>query len=426
MSTDAQPRNAVAKFRAPTALAVPGPQIFPSDVGAIVTVTNWTERDDAGERHRGLVVEVALAAADAQDALRRALGPASITLSLLSFASSAAAGSLRPFVVYVERDDGGCDVTQFDEWPIEPSARRMLTKERMQTLVARLNGLVEKDRSRIFRGLDWYRNALGETNVFDRFAATWIGLEALNPLLQRRRNLPTTRQIACKNCGGVSDVPDVTGIIDLVTRRFSEDDATHLRRFRQGFMHSTRPLHELVDDARRATKTAVQALRLGLLELFDVSKDEEALLMQATPMRLPERNQVRYTFQMRPLRIATVPPGQACPRIGLRRFQAERVAVEGGRTKEHIVHELEMFDFNGEIPSPFQLNVAIPSADPDDRGRQFDLTNVEIVSKQTGEVMGAATITPIEPAVDGDGDGDASPRVNDFGSQSSRGGSAHS
>ena len=392
-------RPAIVKFRAPTALAVPAPQVFPSDIGPIVTVTNWTEHDEAGERHRGLLVEVALDAVDPDDAVRRGLGPASLTLSLLSFASSAASGSLRPFISYAERTDDGCDVAQFAEWPLEPSSRRMLKKERMQVLVARLNGLEEQERGRIYRGLDWYRKALGETNVFDRFSAAWIGLEALNPLLSKRRGLPTTRQIACKNCGALSEVPDVTGIIDLVTRHLGDDEATHLRRFRQQFMHSTRPLHELVEDARRATKTAVEALRFGILELFRATPDESELL-RATPMRLPERNQVRYSYRMHPLRIATVPPGQACPRVGPRSVRAERVPAEGGRTKEHVVHELELVDFNGEIPSPFQLNVAIPSADPDDSGRKFELSSFEIVSKDTGETIGEATVTPLSEPMD--------------------------
>jgi hypothetical protein len=407
-------RPAIVKFRASTALAVAAPQIFPSDA-VIVTVTNWTERDDAGDRHRGLLVEVALDATDPDDAVRRGLSPASFTLSLLSFGSSAAAGSLRPFIAYVERTDDGCNVVQFAEWPIEPSARRMVKKEGMQALVARVNGLATPERGRIFRALDWYRNALGETNVFDRFSSSWTGLEAINPLLAKQRGLPMTRQIACKNCHALSDVPDVTGLIDLVTRHFGDEEATHLRRFRQQFMHSTRPLHELVDDARRATRIAVEALRLGLLELFGATMDDLELL-RATPMRLPERNQVRYSYRMRPLRIAAVPLGQMCPRVGPRSVRAERRPAEGGRTTEHIVHELELLDFTGEIPSPFQLNVAIPSADPDDVGRKFEVSSFEIVAKDTGKVIGHATVTPLaegerdeelannEPAADGGGE----------------------
>ncbi len=409
--TDVQTKSrpAIAKFRAPTALAVPGLQIFPSDI-AIVTVTNWTERDEAGERHRGLVVDVALDAADPDDAVRRGLGPASRILSLLTFASAAAAGSLRPFVAYAERSDDGCDVAQFDEWPLEPNARRMLKKERVKALIARSNGLSERERGRVARGLDWYRQALTETNVFDRFSATWIGLESINPLLRERRGLPTTRLIACKSCGALNEAPDnISGLIDLVTRRFGEDEATHVRRFRQQFMHSTRPLHELVDDARRATKTAVDALRLGLLELFNSSPDEVELL-RATPMRLPERNQVRYGYRMRPLRIATVPPGQACPRIGLRRFTAERALAESARTKEHIVHELELLDFKGDVPSPFQLDVAIPSADPDERDRKFELSSFEFISKETGEVIERATVTPRPEGSSDPEAADASPR----------------
>jgi hypothetical protein len=397
----ARMRPAVVKFRAPTALAVRGPQVFPSDSGRVVTATNWTERDEAGERHHGLVIDVALDAASPEDAVRRGLGSASATLALLSFGSSAAVGHLRPFVAYAQRDDDGCDVAQFDDWPLEPHARRMVKNEPMQALITKFNSLAEDDRGRVFRGLDWYRKALGETNVFDRFGAAWIGLEALNPRLRTRRGLPTTRQVTCKNCGAVTEVPDVTGAMDLVTRRFGEDEANHMRRFRQEFMHSTRPLNEVESDARRATKTAVEALRLGLLELLDVSADEEALLLQATPMRLPERNRVRYGYWMRPLRIATVPLGQACPRIGLKSFSSERSQDADGRTKEHIVHELELLDFRGgEIPQGLDLNIAIPSADPDDKARRFELSKFEVVSKETGEVMGEATITPIEPSTD--------------------------
>ncbi len=401
-------RPAVVKFRAPTALAVPGPQVFPPDTGRVVTATNWTERDEAGERHRGLVVEVALDAAGPDDAVRRGFGSASATLALLSFGSAAAVGPLRPFVAYAQRDDDGCDVAQFDEWPLEPHARRMVKKEQMQALIGKFNSLSEDDRGRVFRGLDWYRKALGETNVFDRFGAAWIGLEALNPRLRARGNLPTTRQIACKNCGTISEVPDVTGTMDLVARRFGEEEASHMRRFRQAFMHSTRPLNEIEDDARRATKTAVESLRFGLLELLNVSVEEETLLLQATPMRLPERNHVRYSYWMRPLRIATVPIGQACPRIGMRSFTAERTQEMEGRTKEHVVHELELLDFKGEIPHGLDFNVAIPSADPDDKGRKFEMSKFEVISKDTGEVMGEAKITRIEPANDPES-GDAPP-----------------
>src|SRR5258708_23945834 len=246
------PRPAIVKFRASTALAVPAPQIFPSDAG-IVTVTNWTERDGAGDRHRGLLVEVALDAADPDDAVRRGLSPASFTLSLLSFASSAAAGSLRPFIAYVERTEHGCNVAQFAQRPIEPRARRMVKKEGMQALVARVNGLAPPERGRIFRALDWYRNALGESNVFDRFSSSWTGLEAINPLLAKQRGLPTTRQIACKNWHALSADADVTAISDLVTRHFADEEAPHLRRFRQANPTPTRPPHERRANDPRAT-----------------------------------------------------------------------------------------------------------------------------------------------------------------------------
>lgn len=397
-----QPRPAVTKFAAQTALAVPAPQIFPLE-GRVVTVTNWTEKDSAGERHRGLVVEVALDAADSDEAMRLGLGPASMMVSLMSFASGAASGSLRPLIVYVERTDGGCDVAQFAEWPIDPSARRMLTKERMDPVVTLMNGLPIEDRARVLRAVDWYRKALAETNVFDRFAALWIGLESINPVLIKRRSLPTTQTIRrCPKCGEpVVTMDTIAGISDLLERHFGADERKTVRRFRQEFMHSTQPLDEILGDADSSAKTAREALRTGLLELLDASK-EEATVLSSTPMRLPERNRVRYDYRMQPLRIVTIPPGQATPRIEVRRFTGERTQEPDGRTRERIVHELELHDFAGEVPPPFEMRIAIPSADPDDARRRFEMTSFEIVSKDTGEAV-PATISPILGVADSEG-----------------------
>lgn len=57
------PRNtetprAPVKFTVGTALAVPGPQVFPLGERLVVTVMNWTENDAASDRHRGLLLAV--------------------------------------------------------------------------------------------------------------------------------------------------------------------------------------------------------------------------------------------------------------------------------------------------------------------------------------------------------------------------------
>jgi hypothetical protein len=393
-------RPAIAKFTVETAIAVPAPQVFPFGDGLVVTVTNWTETDTAGERHRGLLVEVALDAVDPEDAVRGALGPAGIVTSMMSFGHAAAAGPLRPYIAYAERADGGCDVAQHAQWPIEPSSRRLLKKERMEPLVARMNTILADERDRVLRALEWYRKALTETNVFDRFAAVWIGLESINPALIKRRDLPTKQTIrTCEKCGTpVVTMDTIAGITDLLERHFGEQDRRTVRRFRQDFMHSTRPLHAIVDDAAASTNTALAALRIGLLELMNATPEEIAELAP-TPMRLPERNRIRYEYQARPLRIATIPSGQATPRIAMRRFVSERTQDERGRTREHIIHELETLDFTGEIPSPLAMWVAIPSADPDDPERRMQMTSVEIVSKETGEAI-AGTVTELSDESD--------------------------
>ena len=112
--------SVIAKYHAETALAVPGPQIFPADSGAVVTITNWTEQDSAGAAHRGLVIDVALTAPDALDGLRRGLGAASRVVSLLAFSSAAATGPIRPFIAYAERADGSSELDSDRPLPHRP------------------------------------------------------------------------------------------------------------------------------------------------------------------------------------------------------------------------------------------------------------------------------------------------------------------
>lgn len=374
-------RQARVKFTAATAVAVPQMQVFPLDSGIVITVNNWTADDEAGEIHRGLVIDVDLDATDPRHAVSRAFGWGSAIVSLVAFGTSAAAASLRPLIAYVERTDGNCDVLQFGDWPIESSSRRMLKPERMRITIGRFSSLAKEDRDRVIRGLDWYRKSLSETNVFDRFMAAWTGLEAINPLLIRRYALPSTELTSA-------------GTRYLITRRFGERERKQIFAFRQGLMHSTKPFAELIADADLATKTAIEALRLGLLELLRATPEDEAALT-ATPMRLPERNRVQYGYQMKLLQIVTVPLGQRAPRIHLRKHKAERTKMADGRTREHMIHDLEIVDYAGEILPPLDYRVTIPSADPDDQQRGMQITSFEIRSKDTDELIAKGTVTPI-------------------------------
>lgn len=385
----------------PTALAVPGPQVFREVGGAVVSVMNWIDHDMAGELHRGLFIDVDLDAISPSECLAQSVGYASTTVSLLTFGSVVAAGSLRPLIVYVERPDGGCDVLQFDDWPVDSSSRRMLRTDVMRMLVPRFNGLLARDRDRVTRGLDWYRKALTETNLFDRFSAAWTGLESINPLLVDRRSLSTTMtRRTCENCDApIPDSAQSAGTKDLILRRMDENTWHRLYRFRQGLMHSTKRFKDLISEASECSRLALEALRIGLLELLDAAGDFGSG-PASSPMRLPERNRVEYGYVMRPLQLPTIPLGQSYPRIGLVRHSATRTKTAEGRTVEHVVHDMELLDYGGEVVPPLMYGVSMPSADPDDPNRRIEMSSFEIRSKDTGDVIATGTITPIRDESD--------------------------
>jgi hypothetical protein len=377
-------------------LAVPGPQIFSEPAGAVVSVTNWIDNDEAGELHRGLFIDVDLDATTPTDSLRQSLGYASATVSLLAFGAVVAAGPIRPLISYVERLDRGCDVLQFEAWPVDSSSRRVLRTDVMRVLTPRFSGLPENDRDRVTRGLDWYRKALSETNVFDRFSAAWTGLESINPTLVSRRSLSTTRNDrACERCGTpITDSAQSAGAKELILRRMDETTWHKVYRFRQGLMHSTKRFSELIRDAPDCSRLALQALRIGLLELLEATADFETL-PTSSPMRLPERNRIEYEYVMQPLQLPMIPLGRAYPRIGLSAHAATRTKTEDGFTSQHVVHDLELLDFHGELVPPLRYGVSIPSADPDTPRRGFQVTSFEIRSKETGAVIATGTLTPI-------------------------------
>jgi hypothetical protein len=200
MSADGR-RSAIAKFYLPGTLSVPGPQVFPTDAGQVITVTNWMQKDAIGEAQRGLFVDVFFAAATAEEALARARPAAQRIIDVVTFSSGAAAGSLVPVIAYVQLSETSCEVIQYHDLPIAPIARRGLTKERVQTLVSKMNEIADEDRMRLTLGINWYGKAVRSTNLFDAFTSAWTGLETINPLLKNRYGLPrdkVTRK--CPNC----------------------------------------------------------------------------------------------------------------------------------------------------------------------------------------------------------------------------------
>jgi len=174
------------------------------------------------------------------------------------------------------------------------------------------------------------------------------------------------------------------------------DESTWHRvyRFRQGLMHSTKRFKDLIGEAPQCSMSAVEALRIGLLELLDAAGDI-GLGPASSPMRLPERNRIEYGYVMRPLQLPTIPLGQTYPRIGLARHSATRSTTAEGRTLEHVVHDLDLLDYGGEVVPPLRYGVSIPSADPDDPNRHMEVRSFEIRSKDTGDVIATGEITPI-------------------------------
>lgn len=338
----------LVKARVQTAVHVERLQVVEAP-DAKVTVSNWIEADAAGQAHRGLMFDVVLEAADLDEALRISLARANFVLTLFSFAMAAGSTRIELLIAYWRGEDDWCEVAQFERLPLGPFVRRILDPARLLALVPQLDSLPEGAGERVLRAMAWYQRSAEEENPLDQFAAVWIGLETLNPLLKKRAGLAEEEPVrSCLKCGAAVEMaPTSAGIRDVLTRHRDESLWRRANRRRVAILHGTEPFSELHADLAALADATRAALRRGVLDLLSLEGDDR-VTFDHQPISVPLAHQATVRYAFRPLTLDSIRVGQGYPRLKLRRVEGARFRGSDGRTNEKAATEWEPNDFSGE------------------------------------------------------------------------------
>lgn len=135
----------------------------------------------------------------------------------------------------------------FYDVPFKSASRRQVDPKSLIDFIDRQMKLEAPFSEHLIRAIRWYRMGAMVTDIFDQFNCFWIGLEALNPLLQQKLSVkddPTT----CPKCGHRwISTHTVSGIRVFVQNKMEEGKTLYqnIRQLRNYVIHSTKGLHNL-------------------------------------------------------------------------------------------------------------------------------------------------------------------------------------
>lgn len=126
----------------------------------------------------------------------------------------------------------------------------------------------------VARAMRWYRMGILTFDIFDKFSCFWIGLEALNPLLQKRLCVTNgSRKITCGKCGNewwVSS-PTISGIKALFKGQMHNPLLyQRFHKLRIDLMHSTCELGKIQREANELTPKLAETLFRAICFVLDI------------------------------------------------------------------------------------------------------------------------------------------------------------
>ena len=130
-------------------------------------------------------------------------------------------------------------------------------------------------------------------DIFDKFSCFWTGLEALNPVLQKKiGTCNEAKRIKCDNCGHEWSIssPAISGIRCLLKDKMQNPKLyQRLRSFRVNLMHSTIELGKIAAEAGELTPKLAEILFRGICFALDF-EDWNSLpykeTLESVPIRL--------------------------------------------------------------------------------------------------------------------------------------------
>jgi len=150
---------------------------------------------------------------------------------------------------------------------------------------------------RIGRAVRWYRMGVMTSDKFDRFNCFWIGLEALNPLLQEELTVKDD-PVKCPKCGHKwVATPTVSGIRTFVQRKLPNEEKIYRRihKLRINVMHSKHDLMKLTSEVKELAPKTGEILFRAVCFLLR-AKEWNALIYKNILERVPTRLELHGTL----------------------------------------------------------------------------------------------------------------------------------
>lgn len=315
----------LVKAFASVGIELPRPQKFALPDGEAL-VTNRTRRDDLSVLRGGLAFDIALAADDHDEALKRAQAAADSITALMALVMAAGAEHARAWIAY-RQDDDGCSVVQLLEIPVYADVVRPLDTT---TFRAVYDAVIAHPRSdRLLRATARYRQGLQHRMVLDRFATLYSGFEALNPVAQERYGLAKHDLRSCPECNALLPGSPGTGTRHVIQAFGSLELYRAAHKARQETVHSLTPLGETAVGADPLCEPMGAALRRAIIEIAGVAAGSAG--PDRTTLEVPQHYRARVSYRIPGLQLDHLPIGDAADQVVPK---VEVVEVRGSRQRQ--------------------------------------------------------------------------------------------
>ena len=266
---------------------------FPQFRNSTVSITQMSENIQNQKIPIGLEFRVQIDAISLQDAIENS-SLADGVASFITMVTGVGMPIPKPMICYeISATSKEHDFMQmFDNVPFSDASRKRLSPDKLPEKLTAFHKLTDAlSVSRVGRAIRWYRLGTRTIDAFEKFNAYWIGLEALNPLLQTKLGVDDDKT-TCSKCGYQwTPTPTASGIRTFCTQQI-DDGANLYRRIRDlriNIMHSKEDLTSLISEASSLAPLTGNVL-LGAVDfLLGIGKpwsSHDEVLTNATPFRL--------------------------------------------------------------------------------------------------------------------------------------------
>jgi hypothetical protein len=177
----------------------------------------------------------------------------------------------------------------FYDIPIKSPSRRQVDPNQLTEFISKLMLMKSPLVERLQRAIRWYRLGAMQNDVYDQFNCFWIGLEALNPILQQKLNVGEEVK-KCTKCGNKLVTTKISGIQAFIEQKTEggSEISKKIRSLRVSIMHSTKTMSEVQElTVTYAPKTAEILFRaiLFVSEFEDWSTIKYSTILREFPIR---------------------------------------------------------------------------------------------------------------------------------------------